>query len=332
MTKFKVFVTALISITCLTVAILAGVSNGAFNNLNFVRAQQSYSCNDIVFSETVANPSSRKDISDISTIAYTTIDASMTGWTNANYGTKGTTAIKIGGSDSGKHAGHVDLRLNNSTTDKVMIYAAGWSKDPAENLKLKVNNTDYQTVSATSGSYEYNLYIFELASATDSLTFYNNQDSTGKGRIVISKIVFRLYNGGGDISSSSSTSSSSSSEPIQNVVTILPSDGTAVENSDYSIEKQGVTISVNASTLTDTQMRIYKGKTLTVSSSHYISSIQFTCTASGSEKYGPGGFSITAGSYDYEETLGIWAGNSKSIVFTASLNQVRVTQIVVLYN
>lgn len=331
MTKFDAFVTALIGATCLTVAVAVGTSRDAFSGI--VKAQQSYTCNDIVFSETVNNPSKYADVDNVSTIATTSIDCSMTSWTNANYGNKNETAIKIGGSKSGKYVGSVDLKLNGDLkTDRVIVYATGWSGDTSD-LKVGVNGEE-KSIETTSDSYVFKAYTFDLASQTNSLTFTNNSSATGKSRTVISKIVFRLYGsgGGGGTSSSSSTSGSSSSEPVQNVVTILPSDGTAVENSNYSIEKQGVTISVNASTLTSEQMRVFKGKTLTVSSSHYISSIQFTCTASDSDKYGPGCFSTTTGSYDYEGTLGIWSGNTKSIAFTASLNQVRITQVVVTYN
>ena len=114
-------------------------------------------------------------------------------------------------------------------------------------------------------------------------------------------------------------------------VTILPSDGTAVESSNYSIVKDPVTVSVTSSTLTSDQIRIFKNQTITISSeTATITGIVFTCTASGTNKYGPGCFAELDG-YSYEGTIGTWTGSSNSVTLTASSNQVRVTQIVVTY-
>lgn len=112
-------------------------------------------------------------------------------------------------------------------------------------------------------------------------------------------------------------------------VTILPNDGTAVENSDYSIVKNPVTVSVTSSTLTSDQIRIFKNQTITISSeTATITGVVFTCTASGTDKYGPGCFAAIDG-YSYEGKVGTWSGSSNSVTLKASSNQVRVTQIVV---
>lgn len=112
-------------------------------------------------------------------------------------------------------------------------------------------------------------------------------------------------------------------------VTILPSDFTPVENSDYSVTKDGITVSVVASTVTADQMRIYKGKSITISSTvGNISKIVFSCTASGEAKYGPGSFNEQDG-YSFEDKTGTWEGSATEVVFTAEKNQVRATQIVV---
>ena len=112
-------------------------------------------------------------------------------------------------------------------------------------------------------------------------------------------------------------------------ITITPSDFTPVETSDYSVTKDGITVSVAASTVTADQMRIFKNKTITISSSvGNISKIVFTCTASGDAKYGPGSFNAQDG-YSYEDKTGTWEGSATEVVFTAEKNQVRATQIVV---
>lgn len=113
-------------------------------------------------------------------------------------------------------------------------------------------------------------------------------------------------------------------------VIITPSDFTAATESDYSTTKSGVTVAVTASTVNADQMRIFKGKTITISAESNITKIVFTCTANGTAKYGPGCFAAQAG-YTYEESgkTGTWEGSAKSVSFTAESNQVRATQIVV---
>ena len=87
----------------------------------------------------------------------------------------------------------------------------------------------------------------------------------------------------------------------------------------------GITGSTSAEGAT---MRIYKDATLTISSASNISKIEFTCTANGTTKYGPGCFAAQDG-YSYEGKVGTWIGSATSVSFTASSNQVRATQIVV---
>ena len=80
------------------------------------------------------------------------------------------------------------------------------------------------------------------------------------------------------------------------------------------------------------QLRIYKSATatFTAASGYNITSIEFTCTASGTTKYGPGCFADLTG-YTYSGFVGTWTGLASSVAFTASSNQVRASQIVVEY-
>ena len=113
-------------------------------------------------------------------------------------------------------------------------------------------------------------------------------------------------------------------------VTILPTDFTATTEADYSVTKDGVTVAVVASTVTNDQMRIFKGKTITISAESNISSIVFTCTANGTAKYGPGCFNAQEGyTFEADGKTGTWTGSATSVTFTAESNQVRATQIVV---
>lgn len=100
-----------------------------------------------------------------------------------------------------------------------------------------------------------------------------------------------------------------------------------------AITKDGVTISITNGCLgLGTHYRIYKLSTITVSSTvGNITGIEYTCTANGATKYGPGNFVTETGSYTYESEgkTGTWSGSAESVTFTASTNQVRATKIVV---
>ena len=100
----------------------------------------------------------------------------------------------------------------------------------------------------------------------------------------------------------------------------------------YSVTKNGVTMNVSTgivgTTNNITHYRIYKGQTLTLSSSvGNIVSVEFSCTSTGD--YGPAGFTTTTGTYDYLDATGTWTGNASKIVFTATNNQVRASKITV---
>jgi len=101
-----------------------------------------------------------------------------------------------------------------------------------------------------------------------------------------------------------------------------------------TVTLNGVTLSVSNGILgsTSNDYRIYKNHTLTISASSAITNVEFICTASGEEKYGPGCFTVADGTYTFEGTHGYWTGSSNSIVFTASTNQVRATKIIVTLN
>lgn len=102
---------------------------------------------------------------------------------------------------------------------------------------------------------------------------------------------------------------------------------------EQSGTKEGVTISTTQGLGNATQYRAYKNQTFTVSVAEgNITKIEMTCTASGTAKYGPGCFTdATSGTYTYAGTVGTWAGSAESVTMTASLNQVRMTEIKVTY-
>lgn len=102
---------------------------------------------------------------------------------------------------------------------------------------------------------------------------------------------------------------------------------------EQTLTKNGITINISNGMMNGSQYRCYKSATLTISSTvGNINQIDFTCTASGTSKYGPGCFEADLGTYTASEgATGTWTGDAATIVFTASSNQVRMTEIKVTY-
>lgn len=100
------------------------------------------------------------------------------------------------------------------------------------------------------------------------------------------------------------------------------------------LTKDGVTIkgSGAAFALSESYYRFNKSSTATISvTTGSITKIEFTCTANGTSKYGPGNLKPSDGVYSYNENVGTWTGNAQTINFEKSSAQVRATQIVVTY-
>ncbi len=120
------------------------------------------------------------------------------------------------------------------------------------------------------------------------------------------------------------------------VITFTPGEFEAVTSSDYSLTKNGVTLSVTASTVTADQFRIFKGQTATITSTgEKITLVEFTCTANGDEKYGPGNLEATdsdINSTELAENAGPhywWTGSVSELKIAAVENQVRASKIMV---
>ena len=96
------------------------------------------------------------------------------------------------------------------------------------------------------------------------------------------------------------------------------------------MSKDGITVSTTSGGLKAREYRFAKGSVTTITSTvGNIIKIEFTCTASGTTKYGPGCFAAQDG-YSYDDNIGIWEGApATSVSFTAESNQVRASKIVV---
>ena len=98
------------------------------------------------------------------------------------------------------------------------------------------------------------------------------------------------------------------------------------------VTKGGVTIAIsNGAMKLDNQYRCYKAATFSVTSTvGNITKVEITCSAEGTEKYGPGCFTdATAGTYAFEGKVGTWTGEAASFSVTATSAQVRISTVIV---
>ncbi|MDY2943573.1 MAG: chitobiase/beta-hexosaminidase C-terminal domain-containing protein [Paludibacteraceae bacterium] len=134
---------------------------------------------------------------------------------------------------------------------------------------------------------------------------------------------------------------------VENIVVTAPQPGdevtvtfeAGVENASSenktTITKKGITLT--ATTFDNSSYyQTYASGTFKASSTQgKITSIVFTCTVNGSDKYGPGNYSVPTngeGTYTYEKNgpTGTWTGSATEVVLSASA-QVRMTKVVVTY-
>ena len=77
--------------------------------------------------------------------------------------------------------------------------------------------------------------------------------------------------------------------------------------------------------------QIYANQSGTFSCSNgNITKIEFTCTASGTAKYGPGNASATPGTYSYNEYVGTWTGSAETVTISTTA-QIRMTSLTITY-
>lgn len=106
---------------------------------------------------------------------------------------------------------------------------------------------------------------------------------------------------------------------------------------ETQIEKDGVKITGQSGKGTfknSKYFQCFSGSSITIALSEptaavVVKKVTFTCTATGSSKYGPGCFSVTEGGYTFDKSgnSGTWIGSKKSITFSATGGQVRMTKI-----
>ena len=119
-------------------------------------------------------------------------------------------------------------------------------------------------------------------------------------------------------------------------VTIAANSSTFLASGDdYVATQDGVTITYSKGNSTtaisggikDNQIRVYKNAILTISSSQTISKIVVTAVIN--NQIGADGFVADGYAAADDKLTGTWTGSSNSVTLTASVGQVRITQVVV---
>ena len=109
-------------------------------------------------------------------------------------------------------------------------------------------------------------------------------------------------------------------------VTFIP----GTDTGETTVSKEGITVSMTTMD-NNSYYQVYANDSMTVSStSHTITGISFTCTASGTAKYGPGNASANTGTYSYSGQNGTWSGSSSSVTISTTA-QIRMTSLTITY-
>jgi uncharacterized protein YdeI (BOF family) len=98
---------------------------------------------------------------------------------------------------------------------------------------------------------------------------------------------------------------------------------------EYTVNRIGASFTVSQGVING-HYRIYKNQTIAfTSTAGNIIRIEFDCIANGTTKYGPGCLTVNDnnGNYSYEGKKGTWIGSAENVTFTATLDQVRATEI-----
>lgn len=242
---------------------------------------------------------------------------------------------------SSSEAGLLTITLSKEIS-AIGLYAVAYNNSQDAGKLLTVNGKDTSALAACEaydGGDDERIFV-ELDEPSSEITIASKTSS--KNRFHIYSIGFYSNNGfpnaGGGQSSSESGSSQTSEETSEE--SSQEQGQTTVEFSrdelkgTSPISKGGVTLdnSTDYGSNIVTELRVYKGCTLTISApeGHTLTGITFECTASGTAKQGPGCFGELEG-YSYSGKNGAWAGSAQSITLTASSNQVRITSLTASY-
>ena len=107
-----------------------------------------------------------------------------------------------------------------------------------------------------------------------------------------------------------------------NIITFTP----GTDTGETSVTKSNVTCAMTTMN-NNSYYQIYAGQSGTFTCSPgNITKIEFTCTASGTSKYGPGNTSSDVGTYSYSGSTGTWTGSATSVTLSSTA-QVRMSTL-----
>ena len=102
------------------------------------------------------------------------------------------------------------------------------------------------------------------------------------------------------------------------------------DKGETTVTKDGITVTMTTMN-NDSYYQVYANQSMTVSSTSYtITGISFTCTASGTSKYGPGNASADPEGYSYSGAVGTWSGSASSVTISSTA-QIRMTSLTITY-
>ncbi len=120
-------------------------------------------------------------------------------------------------------------------------------------------------------------------------------------------------------------------------ITVNPASGSSTVTFTPGTDTDATTVTKDGITVTMTTMdnsdyyQVYANQSMTVSSeTHTITGISFTCTASGTAKYGPGNARADVGNYSYSGSTGTWTGSASSVSISSTA-QIRMTSLTITY-
>lgn len=203
-----------------------------------------------------------------------------------------------------------------------------------DEFEFVVNSDEYnaftpQTATATPSAAAITSAItYALTDPNDVVTGFSTSTgtftltgNTGTATITAS------YAGDENYKPAASVSYTVKVNPDVSYVTFTP----GTDTDATTVTKSGITVTMttmnNAS-----YYQVYAGQSMTVSSAtHTITGISFSCTASGTNKYGPGNASADVGTYSYSSFDGTWEGSASSVTISSTA-QIRMTTLTVYYN
>lgn len=278
-------------------------------------------------------------------------------------GVKGTSYAKVGDKEFGVKPGETQ----EEPTAKVVTIAEFNDAPESPEVYYELTGTIGGTINTTYGNFDLTdetgtVYVYGLTKEFIAVGTTQNDKSfaslglkegdkitlrgfrgsyNGKIEVMGAYFVKLVSSGNGDNNGNGNGNDSTSTIDPEGAIVFdadVENEGIGTDSNNatsYTITKNGITINVTQGIVGtyngEKHYRIYKNQTLTITSTvGNITGVEFTCTANGDAQYGPGGFTVSTGEYGHTGgAVGTWTGSASEIVFTASVNQVRASQIVV---